>query len=118
MASKRTVETLKLLLAGYNLYVRQQRSDDPRAFTMHPHLCEAGPDVPYAVVRTLIDERLIEGQTLPAPDGDEVGTYWLAERGVQTLRHHAIGLKNYAETLLTTIDRSEWGKRVPLDRDR
>lgn len=84
---------------------------------MHPHLCEAGPDIPYPVVRTLIDEGLIEGQTFPVPGGDDVGIYWLSAHGVQMLRHHAIGLKNYAETLLRTIDRSEWGTSALIDGD-
>lgn len=120
MATKRAIETLKLLLAGYDLYVMGLRRPNPRAFVVHPQVQEDDdtprPTVPYPVVRTLIEEGLIEGEKHVTFDGGVVGQYWLSPRGVQTLRHHALGLKNYAEglknyaeDLLTTIDRSQWG---------
>ncbi len=118
MASKPVIRALKILLQGYNLHILWRGSEPTlRAFTMHPFLCEVGPDLPYAVVETLIEDGLVEGETISS-DGMEGGAYWLSARGVQMLRHHAIGLKNYAETLLTTIDRSEWGISAPLDGDR
>ncbi len=109
MASKPVIKALKILLQGYTLHTVWRESESTlRAFTMHLVLCEAGPDLPYAVVETLIEDGLVEGETISA-DGTEVGAYYLSERGAQVLRFHAIGVRNDAESLLQTLDRSTEG---------
>ena len=105
MASKPVIRALKILLQGYTLNISWRGSEIVRAFTMHPVLCEAGPDMPYAVVQSLIDDGLVEGETMSS-DGKEIGTYYLSEHGAQVLRFHTIGVKNNAESLLQTLDRS------------
>jgi len=108
MASKPVIRALKILLQGYTLSISWRESEIVRAFTMHPVLCEAGPDIPYAVVQSLINDGFVEGETFLV-EGRELGTYYLSERGAQVLRFHTIGVKNNAESLLQTLDRSTEG---------